>query len=86
MHKGYVVGLGQDQLFVDWDAECFSLSPFLHFIRDSTGHESYLCFYKGKKQGKYWYEPVKVRAEKTFDGLQARFETEKDAVIGLVVP
>jgi hypothetical protein len=84
--RNYIVGLGQEHLFVDWESECFSLSPFLHFVRDATGHESYLCFYKGKKQGKYWYEPVKVRTEKTFDGLQARFEVEKDAIIGLVVP
>lgn len=84
--KGYVVGLGQEQLFVVWDVECFSLSPFLHFDRDATGHESYLCFFKGKKQGKYWYEPIKIRTEKTFDGIQSRFEAEKDAIIGLVVP
>ena len=58
--RAYVVGLGQEQLFVVWDTECFSLSPFLHFVRDATGHESYVCFYKGRKQGKYWYEPVKV--------------------------
>ncbi|NTV15066.1 MAG: hypothetical protein HGA96_14235 [Desulfobulbaceae bacterium] len=84
--RTYVIGLGQEQLFVVWDDECFSLSPFLHFDRDTTGHESYLCFFKGRKQGKYWYEPVKIRTEKTFDNLQTRFETEKDAIIGLVVP
>jgi len=83
---GYIIGLGREQLFAVWDAECFSLSPFLHFDRDTTGHESYLCFFKGKKRGKYWYEPVKIRTEKTFDGLQGRFEAEKDTIIGLVVP
>ncbi len=86
LQKGYVLGLGQEQLFVVWDSECFSLSPFLHFDRDATGHESYLCFFKAKKHGKYWYEPVKIRTEKTFDGLQPRFEAEKDAIIRLVVP
>ena len=49
-HLAYVLGLGQDQLFALWDAECFSLSPFLHFDRDATGHESYLCFTKVKKR------------------------------------
>lgn len=84
--KAYVLGLGLEQLFVVWDSECFSLSPFLHFDRDATGHESYLCFFKGKKHGKYWYEPVKIRIAKTFDGLQSRFEAEKDAIIRLVAP
>lgn len=69
-----------------WDSECFSLSPFLHFDKDSTGHESYICSYKGKKQNKYWYEPIKTRTEKTFDHLQARFEPEKNEIIGLMVP
>jgi len=86
MQRAYVIGLGQEQLFVVWDSECFSLSPFLHFVKDATGHESYVCFFKGRKQGKYWYEPVKVRTESVFDPLQTRFETEKDAIIGLVVP
>ena len=86
VQKTFVIGLGQEQLFVVWDAECFSLSPFLHFVKDATGHESYLCFYKGRRQEKYWYEPVKIRGERTFDTLQARFEAEKDAIINLVVP
>lgn len=82
----FVIGLGQEQLFVLWGDECFSLSPFLHYERDSSGHESYLCFYKGRKQSKYWYEPVKIRTEKTFDHLQSRFEVEKDEIISLVMP
>jgi len=85
-HLAYVLGLGQDQLFALWDTECFSLSPFLHFDRDATGHESYLCFYKGKKQSKYWYEPVKIRTEKTFDALQVRFEAETVQILTLVKP
>lgn len=84
--RAFVLGLGQEQIFILWDSECFSLSPFIHFDRDATGHESYICFYKGKKESKYWYEPVKMRDEKTFDHLQARFEAEKDALIGLLVP
>jgi len=84
--RAFVLGLGQDQLFAVWDTECFSLSPFLHFERDTTGHESYVCFYKRRKDGKYWYEPVKVRDEKAFDHLQARFEAEKDVLVGLLVP
>ncbi len=84
--RDYVLQLGQEQLFVEWDGECFSLSPFLHFDKDATGHESYVCFYKGKKDGKYWYEPVKIRTEKAFDHLQTRFESEKDEIIRLLVP
>ena len=81
-----MLGLGQEQLFVEWDSECFSLSPFLHLDKDATGHESYVCFYKGRKDGKYWYEPVKIRTERAFDHLQARFETEKDEILRLLVP
>lgn len=83
--RALVIGLGQEQLFVVWDAECFSLSPFLHFDKDATGHESYVCVYKGKREQKYWYEPVKVRTEKAFDPLQARFETEKNELTGFLV-
>ena len=81
-----MIALGQEQLFVLWGSECFSLSPFLHFDRDTTGHESYICVYKGKRQGKYCYEPVKIRTEKTFDHLQPRFSAEKDEIARLVVP
>jgi len=84
--KTYVLGLGQEQLFTLWDGECFSLSPFLHFDKDATGHESYICFYKYKKESKYWYEPVKTRAEKTINHLQNRFELEKDELLGLLKP
>lgn len=85
-HLAYVLGLGQDQLFALWDTECFSLSPFLHFDKDAAGHHSYICFYKGKKQSKYWYEPVITRTEKTFDALQVRFEAETDQILTLVKP
>jgi len=81
-----VLGLGQEQLFVYWDGECFSLSPFLHFDKDASGHESYVCFYKGRKVKKYWYEPVKIRTERTFDHIQPRFETEKNEIVRLLVP
>ncbi|NMC64155.1 MAG: hypothetical protein GYA55_13405 [SAR324 cluster bacterium] len=84
--KSRVISYGQEQLLVKWDEECFSLSPFLHFDRDNSGHESYLCFYKGKKNGKYWFEPVKIRTEKTFDHIQYRFESEKDDLFRLLVP
>ncbi len=82
---GYIISLTQEQIFVQWDNDCFSLSPFLHFERDTTGHESYVCFYKRKKDSKYWYEPVKMRDEKSFDHLQSRFEAEKVALAGLMV-
>jgi hypothetical protein len=82
----YIIGLGQEQIFVIWDDECFSLSPFLHFCGDTTGHESYLCVYKEKKAGKYWFEPVKTRIEREFSHLHSRLEAEKDALLALVVP
>jgi len=78
--RNYVLGLGQEQLFVEWNGECFSLSPFLHFDKDTTGHESYICFFKRNRISKYWYEPVKTRTEKVFDHFQARFEAEKDEI------
>ncbi len=84
--RDYILGLGQQQLFVLWDDECFGLSLFLHFERDGTGHESYICFYKAKREGKYWYEPVKLRTERVFDALQPRFDAEKDQIVALMVP
>ncbi len=53
---------------------------------DNFINETYLCFYKGKRDNKYWYEPIKIRNEKTFDSLQSRFEAEKDEAKNLVVP
>ena len=84
--RNYVLGLGQDQLFVLWDSECFSISPFLHYHRDTSGHESYLSFFKRRRESKYWYEPVKTRDDIAFDQLQARFEAEADEVINLIKP
>ncbi|MCX6134745.1 MAG: hypothetical protein NTU47_13105 [Ignavibacteriales bacterium] len=84
--KTLVLNLGHEQLFVRWDTECFSLSPFLHYDKDASGHESYICFYKRKKESKYWYEPVKIRTEKSIDHLQGRFDAEKDEIIRLLVP
>lgn len=82
----YVLGLGQEQLFLKWEDEIFSLSPFLHFHRDIGGRESYLSFFKGKKNGKYWFEPVTIREEISFDHLQARFDAEQAILISLIVP
>ena len=65
-------------VFAKWDNEffqCIAFSPL--FKMTAQGMRSYLCFYKGKKQGKYWYEPVKMRNEITFDQLQARFDAEE---------
>ncbi len=86
VQQGYVLSLGQENLFIEWDSEIFCLSPFLHFDKDMTGHESYLAFYKRKKENKYWFEPIKIRTEKSFDHLTSRFEIEKDALINLIVP
>jgi hypothetical protein len=82
----YVLGLGQEQLFVYWDNEVSSLSPFLHFSKDTTGHETYLSFFKGKKDSKYWFEPVKLRSEESYQHLTIRFDTEKDTILTFIKP
>ncbi|MEN6332413.1 MAG: hypothetical protein ABFD57_10535 [Smithella sp.] len=83
---GYVMtNLGQ-VVFARWNDEFFSVSPFLHYLNDTSGYETYLCFYKGKKNGKYCYEPIKMRNEITFDHLQARFDTELQELVNLMVP
>lgn len=83
---GIVMTNPGEVIFARWDEEIFSLSPFLHFLNDATGHETYLCFYKGKKDCKYWYEPVKIRAELVFDSLHDRFDSEQTEIIRLLVP
>jgi hypothetical protein len=84
-NQSFVIGFGNEKLFVDWNNTVFSLTPFLHYDKDNTGHESYLAFFKGKKEGKYWFEPIKVRTEKSFDHLTSVFESEKDALLNLIV-
>jgi hypothetical protein len=83
---GYVMVSPGEVVFAQWNDEIFSLSPFLHFLNDTTGHETYLCFYKGKRDGKYWYEPVKIRAELVFDPLHGRFDAEHAEIVKLLVP
>lgn len=85
-NQDFVLALGQEQLFIKWDSEIYSLSPFLHFLKDSVGRETYLSFFKGKKEGKYWFEPITKRNEISFDHLQARFDGEQAALIYLIVP
>lgn len=85
-NQPFVLGLGQEQLFVKWENELFSLSPFLHFLRDTVGRETYLSFFKGKKEGKYWFEPITKRDEISFDSLQSRFDVEQSVLINLIVP
>ena len=82
----YVLSLGQEQLFIEWDNDVFSLSPFLHFERDAVGRESYLSFFKRKKDGKYWFEPITKRIEVSFDHLQIRFDAEQAVLVNLIVP
>ena len=84
--QAYVLSLGQEQLFLKWDDDIFSLSPFLHFDRDGVGRESYLGFFKGKRDGKYWFEPITRRVEVSFDQLQVRFDAEQTALLNLIVP
>lgn len=86
INQSFVLGLGQKSIFTEWNGETFGLSPFLHFDKDSSGHESYLAFFKRKMMSKYWFEPVKIRTEKSFDSLQTRFDTEKSEIINLIIP
>ncbi len=85
-NQAVVITFGQENIFMEWGIDIFCLSPFIHFDKDNTGHESYLSFFKGKKGSKYWFEPVKIRTEKSFDYLTARFETEKNILLNLIVP
>jgi hypothetical protein len=84
--QALVIGFGQEQLFIKWENEIFSLSPFLHYLKDGVGRETYISFFKGKKDGKYWFEPITKRNEISFDHLQARFDGEQAALISLIVP
>jgi hypothetical protein len=85
-NQSYVLGLGQEQLFIKWNDEIFSISPFLHFYKDGVGRETYLSFFKDKKDGKYLFEPITKREEVSFDHLQARFDGEQAVLINLIVP
>lgn len=82
----YVMKYPGEAVLAIWHDEIFCLSPFIHFENDGTGHETYLCYYKRKKRGKHWYEPVKIRNEKAFDNLQIRFDAEMQQLAGLMVP
>lgn len=73
-----------DNILVKWEDELFSISPFLHFIHDQSGHESYLCFFKGRKESKYWFEPTKLRTEIAFDTLHAKYDLEKANIHSLI--
>ncbi len=82
----YVMADAGEVIFAKWGDEIFSLSPFMHYKHDTTGHETYLSVYKGKRESKFWYEPVKVRENICFDPLQARFDAEKSELQNLIVP
>lgn len=84
-HVYVMTNLGE-VIFAKWDDEIFSLSPFMHYLHDTTGHETYLSVYKGKRDSKFWYEPVKVRENICYDPLQARFDAEKVELQNLIVP
>lgn len=85
-HQAYVMSNPGEVIFAKWEDDIFSLSPFMHYKHDSTGHETYLSVYKGKRDSKFWYEPVKVRENICFDPLQARFDAEKTEIQNLIVP
>jgi len=84
--QSYILGLGQEQLFLKWHNEIYSISPFLHFHKDGVGRESYISFYKSKRESKFWFEPITKREEISFDHLQARFDAEQAILINLIVP
>ena len=84
--QAYVMTNPGEVIFAKWDDDVFSLSPFMHYKHDGTGHETYLSVYKGKRESKFWYEPVKVRDNISFDALQARFDEEKTVLQNLIGP
>lgn len=83
---GYVMTNPGEVIFAKWGDDIFSLSPFMHYKHDDTGHETYLSVYKGKRENKFWYEPVKVRENICYDPLQPRFDAEKVELQSLIVP
>lgn len=86
VQQAYVMTNPGEVIFAHWDDDIFSLSPFMHFKHDDTGHETYLSVYKGKRDSKFWYEPVKVRENICYDPLQPRFDAEKAVLQSLIVP
>ncbi len=82
--QAFVLGLGQEHLFIKWGNELFSISPFLHF--EKRGRNSFLSYFKEKKDSKYWFEPITIRDEISFDHLQTRFDAEQSEIINLIVP
>lgn len=85
-NQPYVLELGQEQIFIKWNETIFSLSPFLHFLKDGVGRETYLSFFKFKRDSKYLFEPITKRNEVSFDLLQNRFDAEQAVLITLIVP
>lgn len=84
--QAYVLGLGQEQLFLKWDDEIFSISPFIHYHNIVGSRESYLSLFKFKREGRFWFEPVTRREEISFDHLQARFDAEQRHLQNLIIP
>ena len=73
----YVMNDPGNIIFAKWQSELYSVSPFLHFVNDTMGYETYLSVFKGRRDSKFWYEPLKLRNEVSFDTLQTRFDAEK---------
>lgn len=85
LQQVYIMNNPGEVIFAKWDDDVFSLSPFMHYLNDLTGHETYLCVYKEKREGKFWYEPIKIRENICYDALQARFNAEKIELQNLIV-
>lgn len=47
-NQAFVLGLGQEQLFLKWDNEIFSLSPFLHFLKMGRQRNLFELFQRQK--------------------------------------
>lgn len=80
-----ILNFGNDQLFIHWRGIYFSLSPFLHYLSSENGRESYICFYKDRKSGSFWYEVISNRKDIKFPDKQADFEAEKNELISILV-
>lgn len=79
-----VLNLGQDHLFVKWDDEVFSVSPFLHYKK--VNEQSHLCVFKRITGNAFVFEPTQIRGDISFSHLESRFNAEKDYIRQLATP
>ncbi|MMZ59481.1 hypothetical protein D1872_215220 [compost metagenome] len=82
--KKYVLGLGNDELFVSWNDSCFSISPFIHYKHEYDGHESIICSLKRLSEGNFVFEHSKTKQEEKFPELSERFSKDRELVKGII--